>query len=39
MLPMTFAYNYYGAAVLASGGGIVLILGLLLVFSSFGSLG
>lgn len=35
MLPMTFAYNYYGAAILASGRGTVLILGLLLVFFLF----
>ena len=35
MLPMTFAYNYYGAVILASGRGTVLILGLLLVFFLF----
>jgi uncharacterized membrane protein YdjX (TVP38/TMEM64 family) len=31
MLPMTFAYNYYGSAILAANRGMVLLLGLLLV--------
>jgi uncharacterized membrane protein YdjX (TVP38/TMEM64 family) len=31
MLPMTFAYNYYGSAILAANRGVVLLLGLLLV--------
>jgi uncharacterized membrane protein YdjX (TVP38/TMEM64 family) len=31
MLPMTFAYNYFGAAILAANRGMVLLLGLLMV--------
>jgi uncharacterized membrane protein YdjX (TVP38/TMEM64 family) len=35
MLPMTFAYNYFGSAILAATRGAVLILGILLVVFLF----
>jgi uncharacterized membrane protein YdjX (TVP38/TMEM64 family) len=35
MLPMTFAYNYFGAAILAANRGMVLLLGLLFVILLF----
>jgi uncharacterized membrane protein YdjX (TVP38/TMEM64 family) len=35
MLPMTFAYNYFGAAIWAANRGVALLLGLLLVFLLF----
>ncbi len=35
MLPMTFAYNYFGSAIMAASPGTVMVLGVLLVLSFF----
>jgi uncharacterized membrane protein YdjX (TVP38/TMEM64 family) len=35
MLPMTFAYNYFGSYIILASGGTVMLLGMLLVLSFF----
>lgn len=35
MLPITFAYNYFGSSILAASRGLILILGLFMVFFLF----